>query len=131
MCDSAVTEALREADVVAALHRLNALYIGALAEADETWLREHLSDDFVCTLSDGRRVGKLEYLRRIEQGPRARGAGFDEVDVRPLGGVAVVQGVMHSGSRRSCESERYTHVWRLHDGSWRAVVAHSTRLGGA
>ncbi len=129
MRDPDLTAAVREAEVVAALHRLNALYIGALAKSDVTWLGEHLSDDFVCTLSDGRRVDKLEYLRLVEDKHGLRGVRFDEVDVRPLGDVAVVQGVMHSGSNRSPVSERYTHVWQLRDRRWRAVVAHSTLIG--
>jgi len=129
MRDPDLTAAVREAEVVAALHRLNALYIGALAKSDVTWLGEHLSDDFVCTLSDRRRVDKLEYLRLVEDKHGLRGVRFDEVDVRPLGDVAVVQGVMHSGSNRSPVSERYTHVWQLRDRRWRAVVAHSTLIG--
>jgi Domain of unknown function (DUF4440) len=93
MRDSEQTATLREAEDVAALHRLNALCICALATSDAAWFSEYLSDDFFCTLPDGRRVGKIEYLRRIEDSHGTRGVTFDEIDVRPLGDVAVVQGV--------------------------------------
>ena len=124
MPDTDLRAALREADVVAALHRLNALFIGALAKADAAWLKEHLSNDFVCTLSDGRRVDKHGYLRQVEDTRAIRGMSFDEVDVRPLGEVAVIQGVRHSGSM----SDRYSHVCQVRDRRWRVVVAHSTRI---
>jgi hypothetical protein len=131
MRDPDLTAALCEAEVVAALHRLNALYIRALAEADSAWLSEHLSDDFFCTLTDGRRVGKIKYLRRIEQMRGMRGLTVDEIDVRPLGEVAVVQGVIHGASDDSSVLDRYTHVWQLRNRRWRAVVAHITRVVGA
>jgi hypothetical protein len=123
--------ALCEAEVVAALHRLNALYIRALAESDSAWFGKHLSDDFFCTLTGGRRVGKIEYLRRVEETRRMRGVTFDEIDVRPLGDVAVVQGVMYGASNDLSVSDRYIHVWHLRNRRWRAVVAHITRVVGA
>jgi len=131
MRDADLTAALCEAEVVAALHRLNALYLRALAESDAAWFSEHLSDDFFCTLTDGRRVGKIEYLWRVEQRCGRSGVTFDEIDVRPLGDVAVVQGVMHGASDDSSVSDRYTQVWQLRNRRWRAVVAHITRVVGA
>jgi ketosteroid isomerase-like protein len=131
MRDSEQTATLREAEDVAALHRLNTLCICALARSDAAWFSEYLSDDFFCTLPDGRRVGKIEYLRRIEDSHGTRGVTFDEIDVRPLGDVAVVQGVVHSASDDSSASDRYTHVWQLRNGRWRAVVAHITRVVGS
>ena len=54
-----------EADAVATLHTLNAHYIRAFVESDTEWYREHLSDDFVCTLANGRRIDKV-LVRKIE-----------------------------------------------------------------
>ena len=58
-----------DAEAVATLHDLNAEYIGAFVEADAAWYREHLSDDFVCTLADGRRIDREAFLQRVEEGP--------------------------------------------------------------
>ncbi len=41
---------------VAALHRLNDEYMRASVESDTVWYCEHLTDDFVCTLADGRHI---------------------------------------------------------------------------
>ena len=117
---------LREAEIVAAMHRLNALYIRALARSDATWFSEHLSDGFFCTLPDGRRIGKIEYVQEIEDRRSMGRPTVDEIDVHPLGDIAVVQGVMHSSSG----SDRYTHVWQSQNCCWRVVIAHMTRLVG-
>jgi ketosteroid isomerase-like protein len=121
----------REAETVAALHELNAEYIRAFIESDVAWYLEHLSHDFVCTLGDGRRIGKAEFLRGTEGGPSVSDVTFDEIDVRPFGHVALVHGVTHytkpDGERGST---RYTDVWLSHDGRWQAVAAQLTRVGG-
>lgn len=123
------TATISEAEAVATLHRLNALYIRALVESDAGWYSKHLSSDFVCTLTDGLRINKTEFLRRIEQKPGLAEVTYDEIDVRPLGEVALVQGVMHC--RREGASARFTHVWRSRNGRWEAVAAHATRVAGA
>jgi ketosteroid isomerase-like protein len=110
------------------LHRLNALYIRALVESDTAWFSEHLGSDFVCTLADGRRINRTEFLRRIDEGPDAREVTYDEIDVRPLGDVALVQGVTHCICGDSPGSTRFTHVWQSRDGRWQAVAAHLTRV---
>src|SRR6476469_1807882 len=94
--DAAVAEArAEEAEAVCELHRLNAHYIRAFVESDVTWYDEHLSADFTCSLVDGRRIGKQEFLVRVENGPRVTQVTYDEVDVLPLGDVALVHGVTH------------------------------------
>jgi hypothetical protein len=118
-----------EAEVVALLHRLNADHIRAFVDADASWYKEHLSDDFVCTLTDGRRVDKAEFLRRIAKRARTFDLTFDEIDVRPLGAVALVHGVIteyFGGGARA--STRYTDVWCLRGGRWQAVAAQLTQM---
>jgi len=122
---------IAEADAVATLHRLNADYIRAFAEGDMAWYGEHLSGDFVCTLADGRRVDKTEFLRRNAETSGVTELSFDEIDVRPQGAVALVHGVTHymrDGVRRST---RYTNVWRTRGGRWQAVAAHLTHVVGS
>jgi ketosteroid isomerase-like protein len=117
-----------EADAVAILHRLNASYIQAFVESDVAWYDENLSDDFVCSLADGRRIGKEEFLRRIEAGPGVTEETYDEIDVRPLGDVALVHGVTHCLRDGAPSSTRYTDVWQLRDGRWQAVAAQLTTV---
>jgi ketosteroid isomerase-like protein len=117
-----------EIDVVAALHGLNADYLRAVVEADTDWFAEYLSDDFVCTLTDGRRIDKAEFLRRTTDGPAVTNLTYDEIDVRPFGHVALVHGVTHSIRDGSPVSLRYTDVWRLLDGRWQAIAAQLTPI---
>ena len=117
-----------ETAAVASLHDLNAQSMRALAESDQAWYWEHLSDDFVCTLADGRRVGRDEFLDLRREEPPADHLTYDEVDVRLLGDTALVQGVMHRSDDGACESTRYTYVWRRRLGAWHAVAAHLTRV---
>lgn len=118
-----------ETAVVAALHDLNAQSMRAFTEGDTAWYWEHLSDDFVCTLEDGRRVNRDEFLDLRSGEDRWPGqVTCDEVDVRVLGDTAIVQGVMHVLNDDDCELIRYTHVWRRRWGVWQAVAAHLTRV---
>lgn len=123
-----VAAATDEAEAVATLHDLNAQYIRAFVESDTDWYDENLSEDFVCTLADGRRIGKAEFLRRTQEGPRVTNITYDQVDVRPLGDLALVHGVTHYTRDRAPASTRYTDVWRLHDGRWQAVAAQLTSV---
>jgi ketosteroid isomerase-like protein len=116
-----------ETAAVGSLHDLNAQSMRAFGEGDAGWYWEHLSDDFVCTLVDGRRVGRDEFLDFRREAP-SRGLTYDEVDVRLLGDTALVQGVMHASSDGECEFTRYTHVWRRRWGAWHVVAAHLTRV---
>lgn len=123
-----VAAAVSEAEAVATLHDLNAQYIRAFVESDRAWYSEYLSEDFLCTLADGRRINKAEFLRRTDEGPGVTGVTYDEVDVRPLGDVALVHGVTHYIRDGAPASTRYTDVWQLHDGRWHAVAAQLTRV---
>lgn len=123
-----VAAAAEQAAAVAALHELNAEYIRAFAESDVTWYEENLSEDFVCTLADGRRIAKAEFLRLIEEGPGVTNVAYDQVDVRPLGEVALVHGVTHYRRDGLPASTRYTDVWRSRDDHWQAVAAQLTSV---
>jgi ketosteroid isomerase-like protein len=119
---------LDEAEAVATLHDLNANYIRAFVESDTTWYAEHLSDDFVCTLADGRRIDKSEFLQRNAAGPGVTGVTYDQIDVRPLGDTALVHGVTHYTRNGSRASTRYTDIWHFRDGRWLAVGAQLTSV---
>jgi ketosteroid isomerase-like protein len=121
-----VAAATREDEAVAALHDLNAQYIRAFVESDIAWYNEHLGEDFVCTLADGRRINKAEFLRRTEEGPGVKDVTYDEIDVRPLGDAGLVHGVTHYARDGVPASTRYTDVWQLREGRWLAVAAQLT-----
>jgi ketosteroid isomerase-like protein len=121
-----LTSETDEIEVVALLHRLNADYLRAVVESDSDWFAEHLSDDFVCTLADGRRIDKAEFVLRTAEGSGVSNLTYNEIDVRLLGEVALVHGVTHSVRDGSPTSIRYTDVWRLNDGRWEAVAAQLT-----
>ena len=123
-----VTAATGEDEAVAELHDLNAAYIRAFVESDTAWYRKHLGDDFVCTLADGRRINKAEFLRRTEKGPGVKDVTYDEIDVRPLGDAALVHGVTSYTRDGAPASTRYTDVWQLREGCWLAVAAQLTSV---
>jgi hypothetical protein len=129
--DAAVAEArAEEAQAVCELHRLNARYIRAFVEADVAWYDEHLSADFTCSLADGKRIGKAQFLDRVAAGPGVIDVTYDEVDVRPLGDVALVHGVTHYLCCGQPASTRYTDVWALRGDRWQAVAAQLTAVVG-
>src|SRR5262249_28003138 len=115
-------------EVVALLHRLNAEYIRAFVQADVAWYIENLTPEFTCSLSDGTRIGKEGFLRRIASGPGVTDVRYDEVDVQPLGDVALVHGVTHAVSSGERAATRYPGAGPRELGRWRAVAAHLTPL---
>src|SRR5262245_26254115 len=117
-----------EAEAVATLHGLNAHYIRAFVESDVGWYDDHLSDDFTCSLADGRRIGKDEFLGQVAAGAGVTDVTYDEIDVRPLGDVPLVHGVTHYVRGGVPASTRYTDVWRVVDGRWKAVAAQLTAV---
>jgi ketosteroid isomerase-like protein len=128
MPEETLESATAEPEAVAELHELNAHYIRAFVESDVGWYSEHLSDDFVCSLADGRRIDKTEFLERTREGPGVTDVTYDQIDVRPLGDVALVHGVTHYLRDGAPASTRYTDVWQLRDGRWLAVAAQLTRV---
>ncbi len=129
--DAAVAEArAEEAETVCELHRLNEGYIRAFIQADVAWYDEHVSADFTCSLADGKRIGKGEFLARIAAGPGVSDVTYDEIDVRPLGDVALVHGVTHYLRDGEPMSTRYMDVWALRSGRWQAVAAQLTAVTG-
>jgi ketosteroid isomerase-like protein len=117
-----------EAEAVAILHRLNEQYIRAFVEADVPWYVENLSAAFTCSLADGRRIGKEEFLHMVAAGPGVTDVTFDEIDVKPLGNVALVHGVTHFVRDGERMSSRYTDIWQRRDGRWRAVATQLTTV---
>jgi hypothetical protein len=119
--------ALTEAEDVATLHELNAQRVRALAESGAGWFAKNLSGDFVGTCADGSRVRKAKFLELLAD-RLAVDAACDDIDVRPLGDVALVQGVIHCTREGVRRSSRYTDVWRRHEGRWWIVATQLTAV---
>jgi hypothetical protein len=127
---AASENAAREASTVDTLHRLNAEWIRSFLDCDDAWYSEHLADDFISVLADGRRINKHEFLRHLREQPRAETVGFDEVDVHLLedaAAVALVHGVIHLWGQ-TLTLLRYTMLWQAKPERWQAVAAQFTPL---
>jgi ketosteroid isomerase-like protein len=118
--------AITVSEVIAALHSLNVSFVRALDGSDFAWHLEHLREDFVCVLPTGRRIDKSEFLRRAREQPGAGRMACQEVDIQPLGDVALVRGVVQALGTGA--PMRYTTVWQAESKSWRAVAAQFTPL---
>jgi ketosteroid isomerase-like protein len=121
-----------EAEAVASLHRLNAELVRAFARSDASWCDEYLSDDFVCTLADGRRLDRAAFLALTAERRSASNATCEEVDVRPLGQLqlGLVHGVARGAYGDPQASTRFTHVWLVRDDRWQLVAAQLTQVEG-
>ena len=121
--------AVSEAATVATLHQLNADWVRSFIDCDRAWYSDHLADDFVGTLGDGRRISKHDFLRHLTEQPRAETVGCDEVDVHLLDGtaVALVHGVIHVWGK-TLTLMRYTMIWQAKPKRWQAVAAQFTSL---
>ena len=109
--------------------RLNEEYVQALLEADVDWYREHLAEDFVCVESDGSRLDRGEFLRDAARGPDVAAYTLQDVRVRIFGPVALVHATGEFTRRDgSTGTSRYTDVYALQDGRWKAVAAQLTRV---
>jgi len=118
----------READAIATLLELNSHYIRAFVESDVAWYADHLIDDFICTLADGRRIDKTAFLKRNAQGPGVTDVGFEVVDVVMLGEAARVHGTTRYTRDGTPASTSYTDVWQRHGRRWLAVAAQLTAV---
>jgi ketosteroid isomerase-like protein len=105
---------------------LNAHYIRAFAESDVAWYREHLADDFVCTLADGRRIDKAAFLERNTEGPGVTDIDYELVDIKLMGDVALVHGTTLYTRDGAPAATSYTDVWWRSAGRWQAVAAQLT-----
>lgn len=92
-----------------------------------------LLEDFTLTHSDGRVEDKRGYLDDLARGTRVNLAIDNHgVEVRRHGDTAVVtgrteqHGIGAEGPFRG--TFRFTRVWRLHDGAWRLLASHSSRI---
>ena len=112
----------------AILARLNQQYVDAFMQADVPWYRANLADDFVCIESDGSILDKDAFLRNASRGPDVATYRLEDVRIRMFGDVALVHATGRFARRDgSAGTSRYTDVYALRNGAWKAVSAQVTR----
>lgn len=111
------------------LERLNQEYVDAFMNADVSWYREHLADDFTVIESDGSVLNKEEFLSNTAKGPDVADYQLEKVGVRIYGDVALVQATgrwtARAGSKQGVS--RYTDVYLRTEEGWKTVSAQITR----
>ena len=112
------------------LRELDQQYLAAVLAGDAAWLRDHLADDAVVVLGDGRRLGQADCLRLLSTEPnRFRSLSARDVTVRAFGPTVQVDAdvlwVLADGRRGV---SRYIDTWIRLDGRWQVVSAQSTPL---
>jgi len=112
------------------IRRLNDAYIKAARDADVEWFREHMAEDALVILGDGRRLGKQGFLEATGNTSRAfRSLTVRNVTVRAFGALAQVDAdapweLVEGGAGVS----RYIDTYAWLEGRWRVVSAQITFL---
>lgn len=117
-----------ERDAASTLTRLNQAYVDAFMNADVSWYRENLADDFVCIESDGTVLDRDAFLREAARGPDVASYTLADVRVRVFGTFALVHATGRFTRRDGSQGvSRYTDAYAFKDGRWKAVSAQITR----
>jgi ketosteroid isomerase-like protein len=116
-----------------AVGELNRQWMQAYVNGDLDFLEKHMSEDYVGTFPDGSvldRKGEIEAVKSgavtiSEMTPK-------QMNVRVYGNSAVITGQSHieavvAGQPMSADF-RFTDVWIVQGGSWRAVASQVTRI---
>ena len=110
------------------LYQLNEQYIDAVVNADVSWYRQHLADDFVCIDSEGTVFNKDAFLEHTSRGPYVANYRLEDVTVRIYGETALVQATgrftRKDGAPGMC---RYIDVYVRSGDDWKVVSAQITR----
>ena len=111
-----------------ALTALNRDYIHSVQHGDVQRFAEILADDFLCSNPDGSLVDKKQFLAQTARPVTISGLTAEDVKVRIIGPVAIIHArTSYTTADGEQRNGRYTDVWALRDGKWRAVSAHVTR----
>jgi len=108
----------------------------AFLHADMRALDELLSEDYIVNSTQHKVVAKPLLLQLLETG-RLRHLSYDSriETMQRHGDTVVVMGGdrVVDGPERTCATRRFTNLWQLEDGRWRATARHVhvvTREGG-
>ena len=110
------------------LLRLNSDYIESVQTSNVQRFNEILSDDFLCSMPDGRLIDRAQFLEHTAKPIAIRNLQAHDVKVRIMGDVAIVHAATSfTQPDGSSGAGRYTDVWARRDDQWLAVSAHVTR----
>lgn len=114
----------------AAVRSLNEQYLAAVLASDAGWLADHLAEDAVVVMGDGRRLRKSELVTEVRAGARRfRSLYAVNVSVRAFGAMVQVDADAPwetEDGRRGVS--RYLGTWAVLDGRWQLVSAQVTTL---
>jgi ketosteroid isomerase-like protein len=116
----------------ATLKQLNEQYVASFLKSDVQWYQQHLTEDFVCTESDGTVLDKASFLRDAAKGPGVADYQLVEVRVRVIGDT----GLIHAQGKATRKdgtiiNSRYTDVYVRVNGEWKAASAQITGIRSA
>jgi hypothetical protein len=117
-------------EAVAAIAALNESYIDAARRGDASWFDEHMAEDVVIILGDGRRLGKADFLAATGQGARSfRTLTVRGATVRPFGPTVQVDAdapwELDDGR---VGVSRYIDTYAWMDCRWQVISAQITLL---
>ncbi len=110
--------------------------IRAILSGDAAALQRQYTDDYYRTGDNGKVIGKAEFIHIVSSSNR-RPSNIEllERKIRVYGDTAVETGISNGTSERNGQSEvhedRYTVVWRKHNGVWQKAVYQATTLAPA
>lgn len=113
----------------AVIRKLNDDYLQSFLKCDVARYRELLAEDFRAVLSDGRIIGKAEFLQQAAVPPAVTGFRLDEVLIRTYGDTAVVNGlVRYLKADGAPVISRYTATYVRTKSQWQIVATQFTRV---
>src|SRR5437660_4495829 len=108
-----------------ALTALNRDYIQSVQDGDVRRFDQILDEDFLCSNPDGSLVDKNQFLEQTARPVTIRGLVVQDVKVRILGDVAVIDArTSYTTAGGEQRNGSYTDVWARRDGRWLAVSGH-------
>jgi ketosteroid isomerase-like protein len=112
-----------------ALNSLNHDYINSVQNGDVRRFDEILAADFYCSNPDGTFINREGFLAQTARPVTIANLRADDVLIRLFGDVAIIHArTTYTLPDGGHGAGRYTDVWHRHDGTWRCVSAHVTRL---
>lgn len=111
------------------LRDLNAQYVRAFLQSDAAWYDAHLTNDFVCILTNGTPMSRAEFLDATRNGPGVAEYRIDDVTIRIHGDAALVGAV---GTWRRADGStgktRYVDVYVRTPKGWKVASAQLTAV---
>ena len=113
-----------------AIRALNEQYLAAVLANDADWFRDHLAEDALVILGDGRRLRKGGFLAEVRgRASRFRSLYAVNVSLRAFGATVQVDAdvpwELDNGQRGI---SRYLDTWANLEGRWQVVSAQITTL---